>query len=62
MTENNYQSPQRDKSEVYDDEPIDWAKYLKLAIQNWRKIAIVTFCFAVHSVVIALSPKRPYSV
>ena len=62
MTENNYQSPQRDKSEVYDDEPIDWAKYLKLAIQNWRKIAIVTFCFAVFSVVIALSQKRQYSV
>lgn len=62
MTENNYQSPQRDKSEVYDDEPIDWAKYLKLAIQNWRKIAIVTFCFAVLSVVIALSQKRQYSV
>lgn len=62
MTENNYQFPQRDKSEVYDDEPIDWAKYLKLAIQNWRKIAIVTFCFAVLSVVIALSQKRQYSV
>lgn len=62
MTENNYQFPQRDKSEVYDDEPIDWAKYLKLAIQNWRNIAIVTFSFAVLSVVIALSQKRQYSV
>ena len=58
MAENNYQSPQYNGYEDYDEEPIDWAKYIKAAIQNWRKIAIVTFCFAVLSVVIALMQKR----
>lgn len=62
MAENNYQSPQYNGYEDYDEEPIDWAKYIKAAIQNWRKIAIVTFCFAVLSVVIALLQKRDYTV
>ena len=62
MAENNYQSPQYNEYEDYDEEPIDWAKYIKAAIQNWRKIAIVTFCFAVLSVVVALCQKREYSV
>ena len=62
MTDNNYQSPQYDEYEDYDDDPIDWAKYIKAAIKNWRKIAIVTSCFAVLSVVIALSQKRQYEV
>lgn len=63
MTDNNYQAPQYNKGyEDYDDEPIDWAKYIKTAIQNWRKIAIATACFAVLSVVVALVQKREYTV
>lgn len=62
MAENNYQSPLYDDYEDSYEEPIDWSKYIKAAIMNWRKIAIVTFCFAVLSVLIALLQKRQYEV
>lgn len=59
MTDNSYVNPVQDE---FDEESIDWARYLSAFLKNWRKIAIATFCFAVLSVVIALCQKRQYTV
>lgn len=45
-----------------EEEPIDWAKYITAFFKYWKKIAVVTFVFAVLSVIVALSQKRVYSV
>lgn len=56
-TENTFQN-----YEEYEDEPIDWAKYIGAFLKYWKKIAIVTFVFAVLSVIVALCQKRQYGV
>lgn len=45
-----------------EEDPIDWAKYISAGLKYWKQIAIVTFVFAVLSVVVALSQKRTYAV
>lgn len=55
----NYQNP---NPYMEQEEPIDWAKYISAAIKYWKKIAVVTLCFAVLSVIVALCQKRVYNV
>lgn len=61
MTENRNENTST-QYEEYDEEPIDWAKYVGAFLKYWKKIAMVTFAFAVLSVVVALCQKRQYSV
>lgn len=57
MDQNNNYQPN-----TQDEEPIDWALYLEKFLKNWRKIAKITFVFAVLSVVVALVQKRTWQV
>lgn len=55
----NYQNP---NPMMEEEESIDWAKYISAALKYRKKIAIITICFAVLSVIVALCQKRVYSV
>lgn len=45
-----------------EEDTIDWSKYISAGLQYWKRIAIITFCFAVISVIVALTQKRVYKV
>lgn len=45
-----------------EEEPIDWAKYIGLFLQNWKKIIIISCIFGAIGIVAALIQKRVYSV
>lgn len=53
----NYINPQAEKIVS-----IDWPKYISAFLQNWKKIGMVTFLFAVVGVCVALTQARKYSV
>lgn len=55
--------PQHIQQPPYEDEePIDWAKYIGLFLQNWKKILIVTCIFGILGIGVALMQKRKYVV
>lgn len=55
--------PQNIQQPPYEDEdPIDWAKYIGLFLQNWKKILIVTCIFGILGIGVALMHKRKYVV
>lgn len=45
-----------------EEESIDWAKYIGLFLQNWKKIIIISCIFGVVGIVAALMQKRVYNV
>lgn len=58
MTEMNQNQNPQDPEE----ESIDWAKYIGLLLQNWKKIFIISCIFGVIGIVAALLQKRVYTV
>lgn len=48
--------------QIEEEDPIDWAKYIGAFLGNWKKIAVITFAFAVIGVFVALVQTRKYSV
>ena len=48
--------------QIEEEEPIDWTKYIGAFLGNWKKIAVITFVFAVIGVFVALVQTRKYSV
>jgi len=53
---------QSDLNPQLQEEEIDWAKYIGLFLQHWKKIVIVAFVFGVIGIFAALMQKRVYSV
>lgn len=45
-----------------EEESIDWAKYIGLFLQNWKKIIIISCIFGAVGIVAALMQKRVYNV
>lgn len=45
-----------------EEESIDWAKYIGLFLQNWKKIIIISCFFGAVGIVAALMQKRVYNV